>query len=120
MHLRYLPAAAASHTRLPLPWPVVFWACRADEGAKMAANPFDRVHLGYEALFGPKTRFMHVEPEGTRELVEWIDVPVLDLRGTGWVEMGTVGTVVLAFLGLCWVLFGRSGKARVEKGKKVQ
>jgi hypothetical protein len=86
----------------------------------MAANPFDRVHLGYEALFGPKTRFMHVEPEGTRELVEWIDVPVLDLRGTGWVEMGTVGTVVVAFLGLCWVLFGRGGKASVEKGKKVQ
>ncbi|KAH7087545.1 PIG-X [Paraphoma chrysanthemicola] len=128
LHLRYLPAAKTSHTRVPVPWPVVFWACRADEGAKMAANPFDRVHLGYEALFGPKTRFMHVQPaaqgavhgKAGAELVEWIDVPVLDLRKTGWVEMGTVGTVVVAFLGLCWVLFGRGGKQVVEKGKKNQ
>jgi hypothetical protein len=124
LHVRYLPASASSHTRLPLPWPVVFWACRADEGAKMAANPFDRVNLGYEALFGPKTRFMHVEPAVKGgELVEWIDVPVLDLRSTGWVEMGTVGTVIVAFLGLCWVLFGR-GNGRKEKvvveGKKSQ
>lgn len=92
----------------------------------MAANPFDRVHLGYEALFGPKTRFMHVEPvargNGTGQLVEWINVPVLDTRKTGWVEAGTVGTVVVAFLGLCWVLFGRTGgkKDVVEKGKKKQ
>lgn len=88
----------------------------------MAANPFDRVHLGYEALFGPKTRFMHVEPASmTGELVEYIDAPVLDLRKTGWVEMGTVGTVLLAFVGLCWVLFGRGGeKKAVEKSKKTQ
>jgi hypothetical protein len=119
LHLRYLPASPSSHTRLPVPWPVVFWACRADEGAKMAANPFDRIHLGYEALFGPKTRFMHVEPASKRELVEWIDVPVLDLRKTGWVETITIGTVVGAFLGLCWVLFGR-GRRKVDVGKKKQ
>jgi hypothetical protein len=119
LHSRYLPAAPASHTRLPLPWPVVFWACRADEGAKQAANPFDRIHLGYEALFGPKTRFMHVQPAVSRDAVEWIDVPVLDTRGAGWVEMGTVGTVVVAFLGLCWVLFGGRGK-KVEVEKKKQ
>lgn len=89
----------------------------------MDANPFDRRHLGYEALFGPKTRFMHVEPEASRggELVEWIDVPVLDLRGTAWVEYGTVGMVVCAFLGLCWVLFGKSGaKVGKREGKKEQ
>lgn len=89
----------------------------------MAANPFDRVHLGYEALFGPKTRFMHVEPaagNATGRLVEWIDVPVLDTRKTGWVEAGTVGTVVVAFLGLCWVLFGRAGGKSVKEGKKRQ
>lgn len=121
MHLRYMPAAAHSHARVPAPWPVVFWACRADEGAKMAANPFDRLHLGYEALFGPKTRFMHVPPVETEQLVEWIDVPVLDLRKTAWVEMGTVGTVVVAFLGLCWVLFGRvGGKAKQEKDAKKE
>ncbi|KAH6200688.1 hypothetical protein HBI15_192290 [Parastagonospora nodorum] len=117
LHLRYMPASPASHTRLPVPWPVVFWACRADEGAKMAANPFDRVHLGYEALFGLKTRFMHVEP-AKGDLVAWIDVPVLDLGRTGWVEVGTVGTAVCAFLGLCWVLFGRGGRG--EKTKKQQ
>ncbi|KAF1851018.1 PIG-X-domain-containing protein [Cucurbitaria berberidis CBS 394.84] len=126
LHLRYLPASPSSHARVPVPWPVVFWACRADEGAKMAANPFDRVHLGYEALFGPRTRFMHVEPSGqgngTRQLVEWIDVPVLDTTKTGWVEAGTVGTVLVAFLGLCWVLFGKVGGGQkvVEKGKKKQ
>jgi hypothetical protein len=121
MHLRYMPASPSSHTRLPVPWPVVFWACRADEGAKMAANPFDRIHLGYEALFGPKTRFMHVEPAAPKgELVEYIDVPVLDTRKTGWVEMGTVGTVVAAFLALCWVLFGRTGTRKVEVEKKKQ
>jgi hypothetical protein len=85
----------------------------------MAANPFDRTNLGYEALFGVKTRFMHVEPTGARgiggDLVKWIDVPVLDLNKTGWVEVGTVGTVIAAFLGLCWVLFGKaSGKRKVE------
>jgi hypothetical protein len=123
LHLRYLPASNASHTSAAIPWPVVFWACRADEGAKMAANPFDRVHLGYEALFGPKTRFMHVEPALTGknggEMVEYVDVPVLDLRKTGWVEAGTVATVLAAFLGLCWVLFarGRSGEDRVNKGE---
>jgi hypothetical protein len=31
-----------------------------------------------------------------------------------------VGTVVVAFLGLCWVLFGRSGGKKVEKGRKKQ
>ncbi|KAF2004404.1 PIG-X-domain-containing protein [Amniculicola lignicola CBS 123094] len=129
VHLRYLPATDASHTSVPIPWPVLFWACRAEEGTKMAVNPFDRLHLGYEALFGPKTRFMHIPPEptgnGTGALVEWIDVPVLDLRKTGWVEGGTVGVVVLAFAWLCWVLFGKgfgSGGAKkgVEKGKKMQ
>jgi len=120
LHARYLPASHTPSTLIPIPHPVVFWACRADEGAKMAANPFDRVHLGYEALFGAKTRFMHVEPKGDRELVVWIDVPVLDLERTGWVQVGTLGTVVGAFLGLCWVLFGRGvggGKGK-KKGKK--
>lgn len=87
----------------------------------MSANPFDRRHLGYEALFGPKTRFMHVEPApSVARLVEVLDVPVLDTRQTAWVESGTVGVVVLAFLGLCWMLFGRSARRNVEEGKKKQ
>ena len=121
LHLRYLPASNASHTAVGVPWPVVFWACRADEGEKMSANPFDRRHLGYEALFGPKTRFMHVEPAvNAARMVETIDVPVLDTRKAAWVEFGTVGVVVLAFLGLSWVLFGRGTGKKVEAGKKKQ
>ena len=127
LHLRYLPATTSSHTQIEVPWPVVFWACRAEEGEKMSANPFDRKHLGYEALFGPKTRFMHVQPsqerleDGTRRrMVERIDVPVLDTRKSGWVEAGTVGVVVLAFLGLCWVLFRKTGGRKVEDEKKKQ
>ncbi|KAF2750111.1 PIG-X-domain-containing protein [Sporormia fimetaria CBS 119925] len=126
LHLRYLPAANRAHTSVPLPWPVVFWACRSEEGAaKMATNPFDRRVLGYEGLFGERTRFVHVPPAGGKVLVEWVDVPVLDLRKAGWVEMGTVGVVVAAFLVICWVLLfgGRRGgdqKKEVKSGKKKQ
>jgi hypothetical protein len=89
----------------------------------MANNPFDRRHLGYEALFGPRTRFIHVPPAASaNELVERIEVPVLDLRRAQWVEVGTVGAVVLGFLGVVWVLFAGAGGRRVsvEKGKKKQ
>lgn len=121
LHLRYLPASPTSHHSISVPWPVVFWACRADEGSKHAQNPFDRRHLGYEALFGPKTRFMHVQPvEDAARLVESIDVPVLDTRKVGAVEAGTVGVVVVAFLGLCWVLFGRVGGRAIKGEKKDQ
>lgn len=127
LHLRYQPATSASHAPVEVPWPIVFWACRADEGEKHALNPFDRRHLGYEALFGPKTRFMHVQPASERGadgalkgLVESIEVPVLDTRKVGWVEGGTVGVVVLAFMGLCWVLFGKVGGRKVEGEKKKQ
>lgn len=124
LHLRYLPAADASHSTVPVPWPVVFWVCKAEEGTKMNTNPFDRVHLGYEALFGRRTRFMHIPPategNGTRRLVEWIDVPVLDLRKSEWVKVGTTCTVIIAFIGLCWALFGNVGgsKAKKENGKE--
>jgi hypothetical protein len=120
LHTRYLPSSPTSHSRVPVPHPLVFWACRADAGAKMSANPFDRTNLGYEALFGVKTRFMHVEPraQGSGGLVEWMDVPVLDSGKAEWVEGGTVGVVVAAFLGLCWVLFRRGKGVVVEGGKK--
>lgn len=122
LHLRYLPATNSSHARVPVPWPVLFWACRAEEGTKMSVNPFDRLHLGYEGLFGPKTRFMHVPPiengNGSGRLVEWIDVPVLDLRKTAWVEWGTMGVVLVAFLGLSWVLFAGRKYVRKEEKKK--
>lgn len=63
---------------------------------------------------------MHVQPAAEGRLVEVIDVPVLDTRKAGLVEMGTVGVVVVAFLGLCWVLFGRVGGRSAEGEKKKQ
>lgn len=63
---------------------------------------------------------MHV-PGGTEgEMVEWIDVPVLDTRRAALVEGGTVGVVVLAFVGLCWVLFGGGGRKGEERGEKKE
>ncbi|KAI4123681.1 MAG: hypothetical protein LQ347_006059, partial [Umbilicaria vellea] len=55
LHLRYLRPSAGGITEVEVPWPVVFWACTAEEGSKMSVNPFDRVNLGYDGLFGPKT-----------------------------------------------------------------
>lgn len=76
----------------------------------MSTNPFDRTHLGYENLFGPRTMFYHLQPkpvgtvsvERVGALVEKIQVPVLDLGRSGWIEAGTVGVVVL---GVLWVGF---------------
>lgn len=106
----------------------------------MGTNPFDRVGLGYEGLFGPRTMFYHLVPnaseasvanevsitseapvgtEGAADgevvrdseglgqratLVERLQVPVLDLSGTRWVEAGTVAAVVMGFLWVAWVL----------------
>ncbi len=60
----------------------------------MAVNPFDRVNLGYEGIFGPKTMFYHLSPSpaanasagdavGMETLVKAVRVPVLnvDVRG---------------------------------------
>lgn len=82
------------------------------------------MNLGYDAAFGVGTRFMHVPPaargNGTGALVSWIDVPVLDTSAAGWVERGTIGVVVCAFVGLCWVLFSGGGKKEVKGEKKGQ
>jgi hypothetical protein len=122
LHLRYLPASPRGHTAVPVPWPVVFWAC--DLTQDPAGNPFDRVNLGYDGAFGAGTRFMHVPPQesgnGTGELVSWIDVPVLDTSAVGWVETGTIGVIVCAFLGLCWVLFSGGEKRDTKTDKKKQ
>ncbi|KAI9790402.1 MAG: protease B nonderepressible form [Peltula sp. TS41687] len=128
LHLRYLPPGQTEHEEVHLPWPTVFWACKADAaGTKMAVNPFDRRHLGYEGLFGDKTMFFHWEPETKREvLVERVHVPVLDLKrvgGGGRVEWITVVVVLLGFGWVCWRLGGvlrlRGGGGREgEKEKK--
>lgn len=105
LHLRYLPATANSHTPITIPHPTLFWACPADDGTKFTVNPFDRVNLGYDGLFGPRTMFYHLEPlssrglEGSR-LVESLNVPVLDTRGFGFgaVELVTGLLVLGGFL----------------------
>ena len=70
----------------------------------MNTNPFDRVNLGYDGLFGPRTMFYHLRPaSGAESLLEDIRVPVLDLQGSNmrWIESGTVMMVVLGVLWVC-------------------
>lgn len=96
----------------------------------MNVNPFDRVNLGYDGLFGPRTMFYHLDPamkgNGTGTLMETLRVPVLDSEKVGFVDAGTVVVVLVGFLWLCWRLGGvvwRSGFVRVrsavgEDGRK--
>lgn len=75
----------------------------------MSASPFDRVNMGYEGLFGPKTMFYHLQPQSVtgKTLVETVQIPVLDLDWGSTVEAGTLGVV---FLGCIWIL-GKLGKS---------
>lgn len=104
LHLRYLPPSQGGQASISVAWPIVFWACPSDKGTKMNTNPFDRVNLGYDGLFGPRTIFYHLQPvSGGESLLKEILVPVLDLEGSKmkWVEFGTLTTVVLGFLWVC-------------------
>lgn len=105
LHLRYLPPTLGGMSAVQVPCPVVFWACPAEEGTKMNVNPFDRVNLGYEALFGPRTMFYHLQPQPAVEggrLMEEVRIPVVDLQRTGWVEGATVGVIII---GAAWVFW---------------
>lgn len=103
LHLRYLPPSSGGKTMLSIPWPTVFWACHAEKGTKMSVNPFDRVNLGYDGLFGPRTIFYHLQPDipAGSMLTESMEVPVLDSRHVAWVENGTVAAVLIAVV---WVM----------------
>lgn len=82
----------------------------------MNTNPFDRVNLGYDGLFGPRTMFYHLQPASGRELMLEVQVPVLDQKfpNMKWVEYGTVTVVVFGFLWVCLeslaVVRGNSGR----------
>ena len=111
LHLRYTKMSKSSkaetaegQTSAAIPWPIVFWACPANRGTKMKTNPFDRVSLGYDGLFGPRTMFHHLQPSSNESLGETVLVPVLDVSGAAWVERGTVSLVILIFTWICWVL----------------
>jgi len=128
LHLRYLPPTAGGIAEAEVPWPVLFWACTADEGSKFSGNPFDRVNLGYDGLFGPRTMFYHLAPEkvavkaGRNEGYEVVDVPVLDTKYSAWVEPGTAAVILLGFGWVLWKLFvvwRTTGYGGFEKAKKV-
>ncbi|TDZ87592.1 Protein pbn1 [Colletotrichum sidae] len=127
LHLRYLKPADGGYTDLEVPYPAVFWACSSEEGTKFPSSPFERVNLGYDALFGPRTVFWHVEPRpsasGAR-LTSSVRVPVLEAGQSGWVRVGTAAAVVLGFAWVFWKIvaaYSRTGYGRVgevEEKKK--
>ncbi|KAL4788085.1 PIG-X [Aspergillus varians] len=110
LHLRYLRPSESGYRSASVPWPVVFWACTAEDGTKMGTNPFDRVNLGWEGLFGPRTMFHQVHPSPSHEggiLVEKLDVPVLKeggIFGSKAIELGTIAVISLGFLWVLWKL----------------
>ncbi|RDL39308.1 Uncharacterized protein BP5553_03648 [Venustampulla echinocandica] len=134
LHLRYL-LPNTNHSglaALDVPYPVLFWACTADEGTKFSGNPFDRENLGYDGHFGKRTMFYHVAPSagGTGNggsLINTLDVPVLDLGKSSWVETGTAAAVLLGFLWVVWCLvkvlrtegYGSRRGALVAEKKKL-
>ncbi|MCJ1466049.1 protease B nonderepressible form [Pseudocyphellaria aurata] len=123
LHLRYLSPSHNGTTPISVPCPLVFWACPTDEGTKMGTNPFDRVHLGYESLFGPRTMFYHLRPEplpwvessnsAAEGLVLSVQVPVLEAGWKAGVEWGTVGVVLLGFM---WVVGKVMGTRKFLRG----
>jgi PIG-X / PBN1 len=112
LHLRYRTPAAGGQAHVDVPFPVVFWACTADDGTKFPVNPFDRANLGYDGLFGSRTMFYHLIPNPglpgseSKMLVETLMVPVLDTNivSESWVEGGTVLTILFGFLWVVWKL----------------
>ena len=125
LHLRYLPPQSGGYGEVRVPWPVIFWACPTEEGTKMSNNPFDRVNLGYDGLFGPRIMFYHLTPNGNNNgtIIETVKVPVLDLDKVGNVESGTVAVVILGVLWVLWCLFRglRAPNGAVQAdGKKTQ
>ncbi|KAE8150379.1 PIG-X [Aspergillus avenaceus] len=106
LHLRYLKPSESGYRSASVPWPVVFWACTAEDGTKMGVNPFDRANLGWDGLFGTRTMFYQLHPSADR-LVEELEVPVLKLESEGLFQtrMIEVGTVAAIVFGLLWVLW---------------
>ena len=120
-HFRYLPPSQGGLASVSVAWPIVFWACPSDEGTKMNTNPFDRVNLGYDGLFGPRTMFYHLQPASDgKPLLEDIRVPVLDLQGPKmkWIESGTVMMVILGSLWVCLSLLAVIPASPGSKGAR--
>lgn len=127
LHLRYQAPRAGGEASFTVPYPAVFWSCAAEEGTKFPTNPFDRINLGYDGLFGPRTLFWHLDPAPQNgSLMLTGSVPVLDLDKASWVSTLTGAAVAVGFAWVVWKLlavFGRSGygqPAKVEPAKKIQ
>ncbi|PWW74079.1 hypothetical protein C7212DRAFT_359334 [Tuber magnatum] len=71
----------------------VFWACRSEQWKKIVVNPFDRLHLGSDALFPEQVRHYYLSPAPHSGDGAWtsIDVPVLGLKNAKVIEIGTIG-----------------------------
>lgn len=129
LHLRYLAPSSGGYASVEVPYPAVFWACTTEEGTKFPASPFERVNLGYDGLFGPRTVFWHVDPRPVKaggRLMSNIRVPVLDTDRAGWVSAGTTAVVVLGFGWIVWKLLqvylrtGYGPKKQMEGLEKKQ
>lgn len=128
LHLRYLEPVQGGLQKIEIPWPILFWACTSDEGTKFTVNPFDRVNLGYDGLFGPRTMFYHLEPSVAKgqKLVETLQVPVLntDRMSFGSAELLTMALVVGGFLWVAWKVVRELSidfrNKKAAKTKKVQ
>ncbi|KAB5558241.1 PIG-X [Coniochaeta sp. 2T2.1] len=128
LHLRYLSPVAGGYQYRAIPYPTLFWACHAEEGTKFPTNPFERVNLGYDGLFGPRTVFFHIPPSpGVKQLESNITIPVLDASKTGWVNAGTAAAILLGFAWVLWKLFvsyssnkkpATKSKAALDKKRK--
>ncbi|ELR03453.1 hypothetical protein GMDG_06186 [Pseudogymnoascus destructans 20631-21] len=102
LHLRYLLPSGSGYSSTSLPSPVLFWACEADEESKLEGNPFDRVNLGHDGLFGDKTLFYHLGREKGEEGAG---------DGGGGVAGVWVGVVEVVGVGR-GVGYGRGGEGR--------
>ena len=80
----------------------------------MSVNPFDRINLGYDGLFGQNSMFYHLTPNASsgQAFVEQLDVPVLDSDKAAWLSTGT--SLVIA-LGLLWVLWAMASVAFAQR-----
>jgi len=126
LHLRYLKPTERGHQSTSIPWPIVFWACSAED-TEMGINPFDRVDLGYDRLFPPKTYFYHLHPESDGALMQEIQVPVLraDTEGgrlfrdaTSQVELGTIAAILIGFTWVLWKLVSSLGSGSKDSDAK--
>lgn len=125
LHLRYLSPGSQGYKDVKVPWPAVFWACTAEDGTRFPNNPFDRVNLGYDGLFGPRTLFWHInaKPEVGENLYHKIQVPVLDLARANGINTGTATVVLMGFFFVVWKLISvclGSGYGRRRSSRKLK